>query len=94
MALEFTTSARRKWGVQATVRGNGPFAVCSICYTNRLVWLFETREARDEKWEQWERNECGAKPYCFANGHQRADLKGYPETELGPAGRGGRIAHV
>jgi hypothetical protein len=86
MAMDYTISARRVFGEQAEVFGTGPFAVCSTCFRNRRVFLFETREARDAKKYSLDALDCGAQHgvgYCFgAPAHRVVDgLKGIPEQE-------------
>jgi len=65
MGLEYKTSARRRWGSQAEISGNAPWALVSTC-GRTLVFLYPTPELRDIAHEGWKNCECGRHP-CFGD---------------------------
>lgn len=92
--LEFTTSARRKFGDQATVRGQGPFGAVSLCFSNRLVLLYEKESDRNACLDRWMNCGCGA-PGGDCGGdqmHRAATFAGLP-TDIQAAAMP-RIFHV
>ena len=102
MVLEYKTDALRRFGDQAKVHGEGPWALCSRCYPERRVWLFKTQEERDARFLAWHQCDCGAQRsgYCFGDpSHLRAELKGVAVKErevieLGPYERPRRTIEV
>jgi hypothetical protein len=71
--MDYQLYAKIKFGADAEIHGNAPFALASLCDSKPKVFLYVTAQRRHEAFENWARNGCHVCP-CMDK-HERFTIE-------------------